>query len=212
MFRPKRILIADDHSILRAGLRHIISSTVDMEVADEACNGQEVLNKVRDSDYDVVILDICMPGRDGLDVLVEIRKMKQHLPVLILSSQPEEQFALRAYRVGANGFLSKMSSTCEIINALQKVALGKVYVNPEFAESLVSGIGKSAQEKPHHDLSNREYQVLCLIASGKPVGKIAGELSLSVKTVSTYRTLILRKMNMTNNSELTRYAIEHKLV
>lgn len=212
MIRQKKILIADDHSILRDGLRHIISTTVDMEVAGEASNGQEVLNKVRDNDYDMVILDICMPGRDGLDVLVEIKKMKPLLPVLILSSQPEEQFALRAYRAGANGYLSKMSSTSEIINALQKVALGKVYVNPEFAESLVSGIGKRSQEKPHHDLSNREYQVLCLIASGKPVGKIAAELSLSVKTVSTYRTLILRKMSMTNNSELTRYAIENQLV
>lgn len=212
MISSKRVLIADDHVILRQGLKQIIDSTVNMSVTDEAANGQETLNKVKDNDYDVVVLDITMPGRDGLDVLLEIKRMKPMLPVLILSSHPEEQYALRAYRAGASGYLSKMSPKEEIVDALQKAVLGKKYVNQDFAECLLNGLGKDNQEKPHNDLSNREYQVLCLIASGKPVGKIADELALSVKTVSTYRTNILHKMNMTNNAELTRYAIENQLV
>lgn len=212
MINLKRVLIADDHVLLRDGLRQVIDSTVDMIVADEAGNGQEALNKIRDNDYDVAVLDISMPGRDGLDILAEIKRLKPLLPVLMLSSHPEEQYALRVYRAGAAGYISKMSPKSEIINALQKVALGKKYVSPKFAECFLSGLAKANQEKPHNDLSNREYQVFCLIASGKPVGKVADELSLSVKTISTYRSLILRKMNMNNNAELTRYAIENKLV
>lgn len=209
---PKRILIADDHSVVRAGLKQLIESTTTMVVADEAGNGQEVLNKVRDNDYDAVTLDISMPGRDGLDILAEILKIKPQLPVLILSSHPEEQYALRVYQAGAAGYLSKMSPNSEIIEALQKVVSGKKYATAEFAQCLLNGLSKSKQEKLHNYLSNREYQVLCLIASGKPVGKIADELALSVKTISTYRSYILRKMNMANNAEITRYAIENGLV
>jgi DNA-binding NarL/FixJ family response regulator len=208
----KKILIVDDHAIIREGLKRIIESAVNLVVAGEAANGQEALNKVRDNDYDLVILDISMPGRDGLDTLMEMKKMKPLLPVLILSSHPEEQYALRAYRAGASGYLTKMSPNAEIIVALQKLVMGKKYINPEFAECIISGLAKPGQEKPHNDLSNREYQVLCLIASGKPVGRIAEELALSVKTVSTFRANILRKMSMANNAELTRYAIENKLV
>ncbi len=212
MINQKKILIVDDHAILRTGLKRIIDSTVNMVVADEAVDGQEALDKVRDNHYDVVILDISMPDRDGLDILLEIKRMKPSLPVLILSSHPKEQFALRSYRAGAVGYLSKMSPKREIITALEKAVLGKKYVNPEFAECLINGMTGGDTEKLHNILSNREYQVLCLIASGKPVGKIAVELSLSVKTVSSYRTFILRKMRMDNNAELTRYAIENHLI
>ena len=212
MIKLKRVLIVDDHVLVRDGMRLVVDSTVDMIVADEASNGMEALNKIRENDYDVVILDISMPGRDGLDVLTEIMRLKPSLPVLIMSSHPEELYALRVYRAGAVGYISKMSPKSEIILALQKATMGKKYVNSKFAECFLTGLAKDNQEKIHNDLSNREYQVFCLIASGKPVGKVADELSLSVKTISTYRSLILRKMNMKNNAEITRYALENKLV
>lgn len=208
----KRILIVDDHAVLRQGLRQIIETTVDMIVADEAESGDEALNKTRDNEYDMVILDISMPGRDGLDVLVAMKKLKPQLPVIVLSAHPEQQYALRAYKAGAAGYLPKSSPPGEIITALEKVALGKKYVTPEMAERMVSNLTQPGQAQLHNTLSNREYQVLRLIASGKPVGKIAVELSLSVKTISSYRSFILRKMNMKNNAELTRYAIESNLI
>ena len=208
----KRILIVDDHALLREGLKRIINASEGMVVADEAGDGQEALKKVCANDYDAVTLDIAMPGRDGIAVLTEIKRAKPSLPVLIMSSHPEEQYALRAYRAGASGYLSKMSPRDEIIGALQKLLQGKRYYTPEFAETLLDNLGNDNHEKPHDVLSNREYQVLCLIASGKPVGKVADQLALSVKTISTYRAIILRKLNMSNNAELTRYAIENQLV
>jgi two-component system invasion response regulator UvrY len=208
----KKILVADDHAIFREGLKQVIAGIVDMVVADEATDGQEVLGKVRENDYDVILLDISMPGRNGLDILAEIKSLKPKLPVLILSMHPEEQYALRAFRAGASGYLTKGNAPQELIEALHKVALGKKHISPNLAEALVGSLDCSAPQFPHNDLSNREFQVLGMIASGKPVGKIAAELSLSVKTVSTYRTQILRKMNMTNNAELTRYAIQNQLV
>ncbi|MCM2356764.1 MAG: response regulator transcription factor [Geobacteraceae bacterium] len=212
MIDMKKILIADDHAIFREGLKQIIAKTVGMVVAGEAVNGQEVLREVRENDYDMVILDISMPGRSGLDVLAEIKSLKPKLPVLILSMHPEEQYAVRALRTGAAGYVTKGSPPQELVEALEKVAFGKKYVSPSLAETLASNLGHPGQELPHMELSNREYQVLCLIASGKPVGKIAAELSLSVKTISTYRAHILRKMNMKNNAELTRYAIQNQLI
>jgi DNA-binding NarL/FixJ family response regulator len=208
----KRILVADDHALIREGLKQIIATSVDLEVSDEASNGQEALAKVREHHFDAVILDITMPGRDGLDVLAEIKKMQPSLPVLILSSHPEEQCALRAFRAGASGYLVKLCSPQELLEALHKITLGKKYVSQEFAECLVSGLGKPDQEKLHNRLSGREYQVLCMIGSGKPVSKIATELSLSLKTVSTHRSNLLKKLNMHNNAEITRYAIENNLV
>lgn len=208
----KKILIADDHAIIREGLKQIIARTVDMEVAGEAANGQEALRKVRENDYDLVILDISMPGRSGLDVLAEIKTLKPKLPVLILSMYPEEQYAMRALRSGASGYVTKGSPPQELIEALEKVSMGRKYVSPSFAEVLADSLDHPEPKEPHLKLSNREYQVLCMIASGKPVSIIAEELSLSVKTVSTYRTLILRKMNMKNNAEITRYAIQNNLV
>ena len=212
MNEAKKILIADDHAIFREGLKQIIAKTVDMVVADEACDGQEVLCKVRENDYDIVLLDISMPGRNGLDVLAEIKNLRPKLPVLILSMHPEEQYAVRAFKAGASGYLTKGNPPQELIKALQKVALGKKYISPNLAETLVNTIGNDAYSSPCNDLSNREFQVLCLIASGKPVSKIGVELALSVKTISTYRSHILRKMNMQNNSELTRYALQNQLI
>ena len=208
----KKIIIADDHVIFREGLKQVIASTSNMVVAAEAGTGQELLLKVQENDFDLAVLDISMPGRSGLDTLVELKRIRPKLPVLVLSMHPEEQYALRAYKSGASGYMTKGSPTSELIEALQKLVLGKKYVSADLAESMVSGLGEPSPIEVQHSLSNREYQVLCMIASGKPVGKIATELSLSVKTISTYRSHILRKLNMQNNSELTRFAIENGLV
>ena len=209
---PVRIIVADDHAIYREGLKQVIETTIDMTVVDEAVNGQELLNKVQNNDYDMVILDITMPGRNGLDVLVELKNIKPKLPVLVLSMHPEEQFALRAYKSGASGYLTKSSPSTELLNALYKISQGKKYVSSDLAESLVTGLSDVSQQDLQHSLSNREYQVMSLIGSGKTVGKIADELALSVKTVSTYRAHILRKLNMSNNAEITRFVIENNLL
>lgn len=208
----KKIIIADDHVIFREGLKQVIATTANMVVADEAGTGQELLQKVQENDFDLVILDISMPGRNGLDTLAELKRIKPKLPVLVLSMHPEEQYALRAYKSGASGYMTKGNPASELIDALKKLALGKKYVSADLAESMISGLGEPTQTEIQHSLSNREYQVLCMIASGKPVGKIAEELSLSAKTISTYRSHILRKLNMQNNSEMTRFAIENSLV
>lgn len=209
---PVRIIVADDHAIYREGLKQVIESTIDMTVVDEAVNGQELLNKVQNNDYDMVILDITMPGRNGLDVLVELKNIRPKLPVLVLSMHPEEQFALRAYKSGASGYLTKSSPSTELLDALYKISQGKKYVSSDLAESLVTGLSDVSQQELQHSLSNREYQVMSLIGSGKTVGKIADELALSVKTVSTYRAHILRKLNMSNNAEITRFVIENNLL
>lgn len=206
----KQVLIADDHAIFRAGLKQIIAMRADMVVADEAADGFEALKKIREKNFDIVVIDITMPGRNGLEILADIKAIKPKLPVLVLSMHPEEQYALRALRTGAAGYVTKGSAPEELLEALEKISLGKKYVSPSLAEALVSSL--EDDQPPHSKLSNREYQVLRMIGSGKTVGKIATELSLSVKTVSTYRTMILRKMNLNNNAEITRYAIENNLV
>jgi DNA-binding NarL/FixJ family response regulator len=211
MVTMRRILIADDHAIFREGLKQIIARSVDMIVTDEAEDGQEVLSKVRNNSYDLVILDISMPGRNGLELLGEIRNLNPRLPVIFLSMHPEEQYAIRAFRAGAAGYLTKGSPPQELLGALDKVLQGKKYVSPAIAEVLINGLNIEGEKEPHDELSNREYQVLLMIASGKTVGNIALELTLSVKTVSTYRAQILRKMNLKNNAEITRYVIQNDL-
>jgi two-component system, NarL family, invasion response regulator UvrY len=207
-----KILIADDHPVFRRGLKQIIAETPDMVVADEATNGWEVLSKVRTSDYDVVLLDISMPGKDGLDVLTRLKSEKPRLPVLMLSMHPEEQYAVRALKLGASGYLTKESASDELVVAIRKVSTGGKYVSSSLAERLASVVQENAEQLPHEGLSDREYRVMCMIASGKTVSEIAKELSLSVKTISTYRFRILEKMKMKNNAELTHYAINNRLV
>jgi len=206
-----RILVADDHAVVRNGLKQIVSDTSDIVVSAEASNGQEALNKALEDDYDVVLLDITMPDRSGLDILKEIKSQKPELPVLILSIHPEEQYAVRALKAGAAGYLTKESAPEELIKAMRRVSGGGKYVTSSLAEKLASFLKTGAEKPLHQALSDREYEVFCMIVSGKRVKQIADELSLSTKTISTYRSRILRKMNMSNNVELTRYAIQNQL-
>ncbi len=207
-----KILIADDHTIVREGIKQILAEMPEVTVTDEARNGQEVLQNVWDKDYDIVLLDITMPGRSGLDVLKQLKNDKPALKILILSMHPEEQYAIRAFKAGAFGYLTKESSPNELIEAVRKVSIGKKYVSSSLAETLASHL-EAKSEKPLHDtLSDREYEVMCMIASGRTVKEIAGELALSVKTISTYRARILEKMGMKNNAQLTHYTIQNQLV
>ncbi len=207
-----KILIADDHPIVRAGFKQVISDMPDMLVADEAGNGQEVLNLIGKKDYDLVLLDISMPGRSGLEVLKDLKSEKPKLPVLILSIYPEEQYAVRALRAGASGYMTKASAANELIAAIRKISAGGKYISASLAEKLAFYLDGDATRPPHETLSDREYQVMLMIASGKTVTEIADELCLSVKTISTYRTHILEKMKMKNNAEITLYAVQNKLV
>ena len=206
-----RVLIADDHAIVREGLKQIVAESPDMVVADEAADGREALNKALQDDYDVVVLDITMPGVNGLDALKQIRSQKPKLPILVLSMHPEEQYALRVLRAGASGYLTKESAPEELITALRRVSAGKKYVSPFLAEKLASELEVDHERPLHETLSDREYQVMCMIASGKAATAIGEELSLSIKTISTYRGRILEKMGMNNNAEIIRYALEHEL-
>jgi DNA-binding NarL/FixJ family response regulator len=207
-----KILIADDHPVFRRGLRQIISEASDMFVAEEATDGWEALSKVRESKCDVVLLDITMPGKNGMDVLAQLKNERPGLPVLILSMHPEQQYAVRALRVGASGYLTKESAPDELVTAIRKVSQGGKYVSASLAETLASILQEKGEQPLHKSLSNREYQVMCMIASGKTVAEIAIELSLSVKTISTYRARVLEKMKMKNNAELARYATKNQLI
>jgi len=207
-----KIIIADDHPIVRAGMKQIIAEDPDMNVAEEAGDGRQLLHKIRAENFDVVILDITMPHIDGLDVLKQLKVEKPKLPVIILSIHPESQYALRVLKAGASGYVTKTSAPDELISAIRKVHRGGKYISPSIAEKLAFQLEADFKEMPHESLSDREYQVLCLLASGKTVTEIADELALSVKTVSTYRSRILEKMNMKNNAELIHYAVQNKLV
>jgi two-component system invasion response regulator UvrY len=207
-----KILIADDHAIVREGLKQIVAETTDMVVADEASAGHEVLAKVSEKEFDVLVLDITMPGTNGLDVLKQLKSQKSDLPVLVLSIHPEEQYAVRVLRAGAAGYLTKESAPDELITAIRKVSMGRKYVTPSLAEKLAFDLEPGAEKPLHEFLSDREYQVLCMIASGKTAAEIAEELFLSKKTISTYRSRIVEKMKMKSNAELIHYAIKHKLV
>lgn len=207
-----RVLLADDHAIVRAGLREILADTGDILVAGEATNGQEVLAQVRDQDYDLAVLDMSMPGRNGIELIKLVRAEKPGIRILVLSMHSEEQYAVRAIRAGASGYLSKESAADELVAAIRRIAGGGAYVSPETAERLALAAGRASDAAPHTLLSDREYQVFQLIANGAAVGEIAKQLSLSVKTISTHKTRILEKMGFANQSELIRYALEHKLL
>jgi DNA-binding NarL/FixJ family response regulator len=207
-----KILIADDHAIVREGLKQILSESPDLVVVAEAGSGQEVLEKIRKNDVDLVVLDIAMPGRGGLDILKEIKTQMPRLPVLMLSMYPEEQYAIRVLKSGASGYLTKESAPAELVKAIQQISQGRKYISPYLAEKLAIDLEVSTDKLPHELLSDREYQVMCMIASGKTLKEIAAGLSLSIKTISTYRSRILEKMNMKTNAELTHYAIKNRLV
>ncbi|MDO8281495.1 MAG: response regulator transcription factor [Thermodesulfovibrionia bacterium] len=207
-----KILIVDDHAIVREGLKQILSETSDIVVTDEANNGQEALEKVWHNKYDVVLLDISMPGRNGLEILKQIKHDNKALHVLILSVSPEEQYAVRALKAGASGYLTKESTPNELIEAIRKVSAGKKYVSSSLAERLATHLEAKSEDSLHDSLSDREYEVMCMIASGKAVKEIAENLCLSAKTISTYRSRIMEKMEMKNNAQLTHYAISNRLV
>ena len=207
-----RVIIADDHPIIRAGLRQILAEDSSITAAGEAASGSELLKKVGKEEFDVVLLDLSMPGMDGLDVLKQLKIDRPRLPVIILTVHPEAHYALRVLRAGASGYLTKESAPDRLISAIHKVARGGKYISPALAEQIAFALDTDAQQPPHESLSDREYQVLSLIASGKSVSQIAEELALSVKTISTYRSRILDKMGMKTNAELTHYAIASGLV
>lgn len=207
-----KVLVADDHAIVRRGLRQILAETQDILVGGEAATASEVLRLVREQRFTAAILDISLPGASGLDLLADLRKERPDLPVLILTVHSEDQYAVRAIKAGAAGFLTKESAPDKLIEAVRKVASGGRYVSPELAERLASALAGESGGAPHERLSDREFEILKMLASGKTVSEVAQELSLSVKTVSTHRTRILKKMGMRTNAELTAYAVRTRLV
>jgi DNA-binding NarL/FixJ family response regulator len=207
-----KILIADDHAIVREGLKQIVGETSDLVVAGEAADARGVLELVRREEWDLVLLDIAMPGRGGIEALKELKLENPKIPVLILSIYPEEQYAMRALKAGASGYLTKESAPEELLTAIRKVVEGGKYVSPSLAEKLAIHLEMGNEKLAHEALSDREYQVMLMVASGKTVTEIANELSLSVKTISTNRARALKKMGMKNNAEFTYYAVKQGLI
>ena len=207
-----RILLADDHTIVRTGLKEILADTADMSVTGEAGSGAEVLARIRERDYDVLVLDMSMPGRSGLELIKQLKGEKPKLRILVLSMHSEAQYAVRALKAGASGYLTKDSAADQLVAAIRRIASGGAFVSPETAERLALDFERPADAPPHTLLSDREFQVFHLIVNGKSVSEIAKQLALSVKTVSTHKTHVLRKMNLANQAELVRYAVRHRLV
>jgi DNA-binding NarL/FixJ family response regulator len=207
-----RILIADDHAIVRAGLKQFIADQADMEVAAEASTGAETIAAVRAAEFDVVLLDISMPDKNGIDTLKTLKHVKPELPVLMLSAYAEDQYAVNLLRAGASGYLNKEAASTQLVGAIRTVVHGRKYVSPSLAQILADGVSGDADRPLHAELSQREFQIFCKLAAGAAVSKIADELNLSVKTVSTYRTRILEKMAMKSNADLTYYAIKNGLI
>ncbi|WP_377701545.1 response regulator [Pseudoduganella sp. UC29_71] len=207
-----KVFIADDHAIVREGLKQILADTRDIVVAGEAENGLDAVKLFRKSGCHVMLLDISMPDRSGIEVLKQVKKDKPELAVLMLSMHREDQYAIRSLKAGAAGYLTKQSAPKELVTAIRQVAGGLKYISPALAQELANHVGDDHEAPPHETLSDREYQTLTMIASGKTVGTIAKELSLSVKTVSEYRARLLAKMKLKNSAELTHYAIKNQLI
>lgn len=207
-----RVIIADDHPVVRHGIKRILEEESDIQVVAEAANGQELLHKIDQTPCDVTLLDIGMPGRDGLDTLSYLRRAYPKIPVLILSVYPEDQFGPRVLKSGASGYMNKETACDQLVKAIRKVCGGGRYVSPSLAEKIAADLAADKTLPPHERLSDREYQVMRLIASGKTVGQIARELCLSKKTISTHRARILEKMDMKTNAQLTFYAMQNDLV
>lgn len=207
-----RILIADDHPIYRKGLKQLLDDSLDQVVLDEAENSSEVLNKIHENDYDVLLLDIAMPGRSGLDIIKEVKSERPKLSILMLSAYPEEQYAIRALKSGASGYLTKKSAADELIEAIKKVSRGGKYLTSTLAERLAFAIEEDTDKLPHERLSDREYQVMCMIAGGKAIKEISDELLLGETTVRTYRIRSLEKMKLKNDPEFIHYAVKHGLL
>jgi DNA-binding NarL/FixJ family response regulator len=208
----KKILIVDDHEVVREGVKKILDEQPGTVTFGEASTASEAIRLAHEQDWDIAILDLSLGGRSGLEDLKELRQIRPQLLVLILSMHSEEQYARRAFKAGAIGYITKDSPRAELVKAINKVIAGSVYVSPSLAEQLVINLGSGTDRAPHESLSNREFEVMCLIASGKTVGEIADILSLSDRTISTYRARILEKMRMKTSAELTYYAIQNKLV
>jgi two-component system, NarL family, invasion response regulator UvrY len=207
-----RILIVDDHAIVRRGLRDLLSDEFHGAAFGEASDAQQALEQLRKKEWDVALLDIALPGKSGLDLLKELKTEWPKLPVLILSAHPEDQFAVRALKAGAGGYMTKESAPDELAKALRKIMAGGRYVSPALAEMLALGVTKDLTRTPHETLSDREYEVMSRIASGKTVTEIAEELSLSPKTISTYRTRVLEKLGLKNSAAIVQYVIRNGLV
>ncbi|MBI4292366.1 MAG: response regulator transcription factor [Betaproteobacteria bacterium] len=207
-----RILICDDHPIVRKGLREILEEERAPVSIGEAASANEALELARKQPWDVAVLDITMPGRSGLDLLKELRHERPNLPVLVLSVHPADQYAVRVLRAGASGYLTKESAPEELLTAIRRILRGGHYISPSVGETLAADLGRPAEAPPHHGLSDREFEIMRLLASGKRASEIAEKLHLSVKTVSTYRTRILRKLNLRTTPEIMRYAIKHGIV
>jgi two-component system, NarL family, invasion response regulator UvrY len=207
-----KVLIADDHAIVREGLKQILADTGDIVVAGDAETGGEAIKLARKRKCDVLLLDISMPDRNGIEILKQARKEFPKLAVLMLSMHREDQYAIRSLKAGAAGYLNKQSAPDELVNAIRQVAAGRKYISPSLAQELANQVSEDHEAMPHEGLSDREYQTLIMIASGKTVSEIAVALTLSVKTISMYRSRLLQKMKLRHNAELTHYAIKHHLV
>jgi DNA-binding NarL/FixJ family response regulator len=207
-----RILIADDHAIVRAGLKQFIVDQPDMQIAGEAATGSETIALVRGSQFDVVLLDISMPDKNGIDTLKTLKHMHPELPILMLSGFSEDKYAVNLLRAGAAGYLNKEAASTQLVGAIRTVVLGRKFVSPALAQILAQGVTGEADHPLHGELSQREFQIFCKLAAGAAVSKIADELHLSVKTVSTYRSRVLEKMGMKSNADLTYYAIKNGLI
>ena len=207
-----RIVLADDHTIVREGLKQLLCAAAEFQVVGEARDGHEVMKQVRENDFDVLLLDMSMPGKSGTDLIRQVKSEKPKLRVLILSMHEEEQYAVRAIKAGSSGYLTKESASAQLVSAIRKVAGGGAFISAAVAEQLALGAMPQAEGTPHSSLSDREFQVLCMLANGKSVTDIGEELNLSVKTVSTHKARLMQKMNMASQADLIRYAITHRLV